>query len=36
VDGPAGKTGGELTEEEKAWFDYSARHYVDLKNDYLK
>ena len=26
----------ELTEEEKAWFDYSARHYVDLKNDYLK
>ena len=26
----------ELTEEEKAWFKYSARHYVDLKNDYLK
>jgi carbonic anhydrase/acetyltransferase-like protein (isoleucine patch superfamily) len=26
----------ELTDEEKAWFDYSARHYVDLKNDYLK
>jgi carbonic anhydrase/acetyltransferase-like protein (isoleucine patch superfamily) len=25
-----------LTEEEKAWFDYSAKHYVDLKNDYLK
>src|SRR3989344_5068079 len=26
----------ELSEEEKSWFDYSARHYVDLKNDYLK
>jgi carbonic anhydrase/acetyltransferase-like protein (isoleucine patch superfamily) len=26
----------ELTDEEKAWFEYSARHYVDLKNDYLK
>ena len=26
----------ELTEEEKAWFDYSAEHYVKLKNDYLK
>lgn len=26
----------ELTEKEKAWFDYSARHYVALKNDYLK
>src|SRR3990167_460972 len=26
----------ELTAEEKAWFEYSARHYVNLKNDYLK
>ena len=26
----------ELTSEEKAWFEYSARHYVQLKNDYLK
>ena len=26
----------ELTEEEKAWFEYSARHYVKLKDDYLK
>jgi len=26
----------ELTAEEKAWFEYSARHYVKLKNDYLK
>lgn len=26
----------ELTAEERAWFDYSARHYVKLKNDYLK
>lgn len=26
----------ELTEKEKAWFDYSAKHYVKLKNDYLK
>jgi carbonic anhydrase/acetyltransferase-like protein (isoleucine patch superfamily) len=25
-----------LTAEEKAWFEYSARHYVNLKNDYLK
>ena len=25
----------ELTTEEVAWFDYSARHYVKLKNDYL-
>ncbi len=25
-----------LTEQEKAWFEYSARHYVHLKNDYLK
>jgi carbonic anhydrase/acetyltransferase-like protein (isoleucine patch superfamily) len=24
-----------LTAEEKAWFDYSAKHYVKLKNDYL-
>jgi carbonic anhydrase/acetyltransferase-like protein (isoleucine patch superfamily) len=26
----------ELTEKEMAWFEYSARHYVALKNDYLK
>jgi carbonic anhydrase/acetyltransferase-like protein (isoleucine patch superfamily) len=26
----------ELTAEEKAWFEYSARHYVELKNDYLE
>lgn len=25
----------ELTVEEKAWLDYSAEHYVKLKNDYL-
>ncbi len=25
----------ELTAQEKAWFAYSARHYVKLKNDYL-
>lgn len=25
----------ELTAEEKAWFEYSAKHYVRLKNDYL-
>ena len=25
----------ELTAEEKAWFEYSAKHYVKLKNDYL-
>ena len=25
----------ELTEEELSWFDYSARHYMALKNDYL-
>jgi carbonic anhydrase/acetyltransferase-like protein (isoleucine patch superfamily) len=25
----------ELTREEMAWFEYSARHYVKLKNDYL-
>jgi carbonic anhydrase/acetyltransferase-like protein (isoleucine patch superfamily) len=25
-----------LTDEEMAWFDYSARHYVELKNNYLK
>lgn len=24
-----------LTAKERAWFDYSARHYVKLKNDYL-
>lgn len=26
----------ELTEQEKAYFAYSAQHYVKLKNDYLK
>jgi carbonic anhydrase/acetyltransferase-like protein (isoleucine patch superfamily) len=26
----------ELTEQEKAWFMYSAAHYVKLKNGYLK
>ena len=26
----------ELTEKEKAWFDYSAKHYMKLKNEYLK
>ncbi len=25
-----------LTPEEQAWIEYSARHYVKLKNDYLK
>ena len=25
----------ELSEEELKWFRYSARHYIDLKNDYL-
>ncbi len=25
----------ELTDEEMAWFEYSAKHYQDLKNDYL-
>jgi carbonic anhydrase/acetyltransferase-like protein (isoleucine patch superfamily) len=25
-----------LTEAEKTWLEYSARHYVKLKNDYLK
>lgn len=25
----------ELTAEEKAWLEYSAKHYVKLKNDYL-
>lgn len=25
-----------LTAEEISWFEYSANHYVDLKNDYLK
>ncbi len=24
-----------LTAEEKAWFEYSAKHYVKLKNDYM-
>lgn len=24
-----------LTDEEWKWFEYSAKHYVDLKNDYL-
>lgn len=26
----------ELTEQEWTWFDYSAQHYVKLKDDYLK
>lgn len=26
----------ELTQPELKWFEYSARHYVNLKNDYLK
>jgi len=26
----------ELTEKEKAWFDYSAKHYVKLKDGYLR
>jgi carbonic anhydrase/acetyltransferase-like protein (isoleucine patch superfamily) len=26
----------ELTQQEMAWFEYSAKHYVKLKNDYLK
>lgn len=26
----------QLTAEEKAWFEYSAKHYVNLKNDYVK
>lgn len=26
----------ELTLEEKAWIEYSAKHYVQLKNDYLE
>jgi carbonic anhydrase/acetyltransferase-like protein (isoleucine patch superfamily) len=26
----------ELTAKERDWFDYSAKHYVKLKNDYLK
>jgi carbonic anhydrase/acetyltransferase-like protein (isoleucine patch superfamily) len=25
----------ELTEQELKWFEYSALHYVKLKNDYL-
>jgi carbonic anhydrase/acetyltransferase-like protein (isoleucine patch superfamily) len=25
----------ELTDEEMAWFEYSAKHYQNLKNDYL-
>src|SRR3989337_2007345 len=25
-----------LTEQERTWFEYSARHYVKLKNDYLR
>ncbi len=25
-----------LTEQELAWFEYSARHYVKLKNEYLR
>ena len=26
----------ELTQQELKWFEYSAQHYVNLKNDYLK
>ena len=26
----------ELTDKELQWFEYSARHYVKLKNDYMK
>ena len=26
----------ELTQQEMAWFEYSAKHYVKLKDDYLK
>jgi carbonic anhydrase/acetyltransferase-like protein (isoleucine patch superfamily) len=26
----------ELTDEEFKWFEYSANHYVSLKNDYIK
>ena len=26
----------ELTDEEWKWFEYSAKHYVELKDDYLK
>ena len=25
-----------ITEEERGWFSYVARHYVELKNDYLR
>ena len=32
---PARKIRG-LTDEEFKWFEYSANHYVSLKNDYLK
>jgi carbonic anhydrase/acetyltransferase-like protein (isoleucine patch superfamily) len=26
----------ELTDQERAWFGYSAKHYIKIKNDYLK
>jgi len=26
----------QLTDEEKGWLDYSATHYVNLKNRYLQ
>jgi carbonic anhydrase/acetyltransferase-like protein (isoleucine patch superfamily) len=34
--GRPAKRARELTEQEKAWFEYSARNYVKLKNDYIK
>ena len=36
VDEPPAKWVRELTGEEKMWFEYSALHYVKLKDDYLK
>lgn len=35
VGSPAKKV-RQLTEQEKAWLDYSATHYVNLKNQYLE
>ena len=34
--GRPAKRGRALTEKEMAWFEYSAKHYVKLKDDYLK
>jgi len=34
--GRPAKKARELTDAERAWFEQSARHYVKLKNDYLK